>query len=59
MKVNPKECVVLEDTKHGVIAAKEAGMKCIGYINPNSGKQDLKKADLIVKKITEIDINLL
>lgn len=51
MKVNPKECVVLEDTKHGVIAAKEAGMKCIGYINPNSGKQDLKKADLIVKRL--------
>jgi len=28
-------CVVISDTKNGVIAAKRAGMKCFGFKNPN------------------------
>jgi len=59
LKVNPEACVVLEDSRNGVMAAKAAGMKCIGYINPNSGRQDLSKADIVVKNICEIDIRFL
>lgn len=44
----PSQCCVIEDSYHGVTAAKEAGMKCIGYRNPNSGNQDLSGADVIV-----------
>lgn len=54
IKVEPKDCVVLEDSKNGVIAAKAAGMKCIGYHNPNSGNQDLSRADIIVEKVDEV-----
>jgi len=54
INVDPKDCVVLEDTKNGVIAAKTAGMKCIGFRNPNSGAQDLSKADVIVESIREV-----
>ena len=52
--ISPKECIVVEDSKNGVIAAKAAGMKCIGFQNINSGNQDLSKADIIVNSIGEI-----
>ena len=43
-----KNCLVFEDSTHGVTAAKAANMKCVGFQNPNSGNQDLSKADLII-----------
>ena len=42
------QCLVIEDSRHGVAAAKKANMKCIGFQNPNSGNQDLSLADLII-----------
>lgn len=54
--VRPGNCVVLEDSMHGVAAAKAAGMKCIGFDNPNSGNQDLSKADVIVTSIRDIQV---
>ena len=47
-KVKTSDCIVIEDSMNGVAAAKAAGMKCIGYKNPNSGSQDISKADLII-----------
>ena len=41
-------CLVIEDSNHGVTAAKRADMKCVGFQNPNSGNQDLSAADLII-----------
>ena len=58
VKVAPENCVVLEDSRSGVVAAKAAGMYCIGFRSPHSGNQDLSKADIIVNKISEIDLNL-
>ncbi|GGN98026.1 HAD family hydrolase [Saccharibacillus kuerlensis] len=55
--VDPVRCIVLEDSKHGIDAAKAAGMRCIGFINPNSGNQDLTRADLIVENIREIRLD--
>ncbi|MGG4145311.1 HAD family phosphatase [Paenibacillus algorifonticola] len=54
--VLPADCVVLEDSRNGVIAAKEAGMRCIGYINIHSGDQDLSRADWIVNEIEDIPL---
>ena len=56
LAVNPAECLVVEDSKSGTIAAKRAGMKCIGYQNPNSGNQDLSKADIILGDLKDIDL---
>lgn len=56
LQVKPKDCVVLEDSKNGSIAAKAAGMYCIGFQNPNSGNQDLSIADIIINKISAINI---
>ena len=54
--VAPAECMVLEDTSAGVLAAKRAGMYCIGFRSPHSGKQDLSLADKIVNHLAEIQI---
>ena len=41
----PERCVVIEDSTNGCRAAKAAGMFCVGFVNPNSGRQDLSLAD--------------
>jgi beta-phosphoglucomutase family hydrolase len=57
--VHPQQCLVIEDSMHGIQAAKSAGMICIGYINPNSGQLDLSKADCTVDTIRDIDWSLI
>ena len=56
LNADPKECAVIEDSKNGVNGAKKAGMRAIGYLNPNSGNQDLSNADLIIKSFKNIEI---
>lgn len=46
--IQPNECIVIEDSTNGVLAAKAANMFCIGYYNPTSGNQDLTKADIVI-----------
>jgi beta-phosphoglucomutase family hydrolase len=56
LNVSPAECLVIEDAKLGVEAAKEAGMKCLGYRNPHSGNQDLSKADIVTDDFSSLDV---
>jgi HAD superfamily hydrolase (TIGR01509 family) len=56
LSVNPHDCIVIEDSRNGIKAAKAAGMTCIGYVNENSGNQDLSAADLIVNLINDINL---
>mgnify|MGYP000014424888 CR=1 FL=1 len=53
--VAPEDCVVLEDAKSGVKAAKNGGMKCIGVGSP----EVLKAADVVVSDLTTVDIEFL
>ena len=46
--IKPENCAVIEDSHNGVLAAKSAGMYCIGFENKNSGEQDLTPADIII-----------
>ena len=57
--VEPKSCVVIEDSFNGLMAAKSANMRCIGYKNPNSGNQDLSEADVVVHSLKEISVSLI
>ena len=54
LKVNPQECLVIEDSTNGVKAAKSAEMRCIGFQNFNSGNQDLSDADMIISTFSEL-----
>lgn len=53
------DCAVIEDSAHGVAAALSAGMKVVGFRNPNSGNQDLSRAHGVVDSIEEITVDLL
>lgn len=53
--VDPSECMIIEDSMHGVVAAKAAGMKSIGFINKNSGNQDLSKAFVLIESFKDVD----
>jgi len=55
----PKECVVLEDSENGSIAAASAGMICVGLDNPDSGAQNLEKAKVIIRSLDEFTPELI
>lgn len=55
----PAETLVIEDSANGVLAAKSAGMKCLGYKNPHSGNQDLSLADFITDDFESITLDTL
>lgn len=57
--VSPKECVVIEDSRDGVGAVKNAGMQCIGIFHDYMPAGTLDKADVVVKRLTEIDRGLI
>lgn len=56
---DPGTCLVIEDSENGITAAKAAGMKCIGFINPNSGPQNLALANMTISSFQEVNIALL
>jgi HAD superfamily hydrolase (TIGR01509 family) len=56
---NPWETVVIEDTYNGIEAARKAGLKVVGYINPSSGNQNLNNADLVVASMCDLNLKTL
>ena len=51
--ITAAQCVVFEDSPHGVLAAKRAGMRCIGITNSCSG-DELVLADRVTESFSEI-----
>jgi len=56
MRIEPAECVVIEDAPNGVEAAKAAGAKCIAVTNTTSADK-LQQADLICDSLEHIDLD--
>ncbi|MFI0490574.1 HAD family hydrolase [Flavobacterium sp.] len=56
ISISPKEnCIVIEDSTNGVIAAKAAGIFCVGYNSEHSKMQDLSLADVVVNHFDELN----
>ena len=52
-----ENCIVIEDSTNGIIAAKAAGIFCIGYNSENSKLQDLSKADIVINHFDELNFD--
>ena len=51
----PKEnCIVIEDSDNGVLAANRAGIYCVGYKSEHSKLQTLATANLVIKDFSEL-----
>ncbi len=55
-KINASECLVFEDSVHGVTAAKAAHMKCIAITN-SYDENSLKDADIVVDSFENLNVN--
>jgi HAD superfamily hydrolase (TIGR01509 family) len=49
--LNPKECIVVEDSRNGQLAAKAAGMHCVITTNEYTENEDFTEADLVVPEL--------
>jgi HAD superfamily hydrolase (TIGR01509 family) len=54
--VDPRACVVIEDSGNGVLSAKNAGMYCIGFRNGFNQEQDLSRADMLIDSLAEVNV---
>lgn len=54
LQCTPDECIVIEDSRNGSLAAKAAKMTCLGFYNPDSGNQDLSAADEIFTEFAKL-----
>jgi HAD superfamily hydrolase (TIGR01509 family) len=50
-----ENCIVIEDSTNGILAAKSAGIYCIGYNSFHSKRQDYSKADLVIQNFSELN----
>lgn len=48
LKTDIEDCIVIEDSRNGVLAAKSAGMYCYGLRNGFNTSQDLSEADEVI-----------
>ena len=49
-----EECIVIEDSTNGIVAAKSAGIYCVGYNSFNSKNQNYDNANIIITDLNEI-----
>jgi beta-phosphoglucomutase-like phosphatase (HAD superfamily) len=53
--VGPPECLVIEDSRHGVAAATAAGMRCLA-VATSYPAEALHAAHLVVASLKQVDL---
>ena len=53
--LKPEQCIVIEDSRNGVLAAKAAGMHVVATTNAYTEREDLSEADIIVTCLGDPD----
>ena len=53
LKIEPKDCTVIEDGKLGMIAAKKGGMRCIGLVSNMRGDYP---ADKLISNLNQLTL---
>ncbi len=54
--IQPGECLVIEDSVHGVEASRLAGMRCLAVTNSYDGGR-LSQADIVAENLAEISLD--
>jgi HAD superfamily hydrolase (TIGR01509 family) len=62
--IAPAECMVIEDSRNGLLAAKQAGMNCLITISCYTDNEDFTEADKVVTELGDppdikVDLNIL
>lgn len=55
-RITADECLVIEDSISGIMAAHSAGMKCLAITNSYS-EQDLSEAELVTNSLKSVSLN--
>ena len=55
--IRSSECLVVEDSKEGILAAHRAGIKCLAVSNSHPAGE--LKAEAVVRSLEEVDISFL
>lgn len=56
LELPPSQCLVIEDSPHGVEAAKAAGMKCVA-VSLSYSLESLSSADIVLKSLETLDFD--
>jgi len=51
LKINPRECMVIEDSRNGLMAAKAAKFNCLITTNGYTADEDFTEADILVNEL--------
>jgi beta-phosphoglucomutase-like phosphatase (HAD superfamily) len=57
LEVQAEDCLIIEDSEHGVNGAHQAGAKVIGFNRAKDKNQDLSKADFIIEEYNQENLN--
>ncbi len=58
-RTQKSNCIVIEDSTNGIIAAKSAGLFCVGYDSLNSKLQDYQQADRVIAHFSELNYEII
>lgn len=56
LRADPRRSVALEDSGHGVTAAKAAGMAAVAVPGPLTARHDFARADLVVESVADLTV---
>ena len=51
LDINPRECMVIEDSRNGLLAAKAANFNCLITTNGYTADEDFTEADILVNEL--------
>ena len=54
--VSPADAIAVEDSPHGVDAARAAGLRVVAVPNPVTAQMDLSAADLVIASLAECSL---
>jgi beta-phosphoglucomutase-like phosphatase (HAD superfamily) len=59
LNINPQKCIVIEDSRNGLIAAKASNFNCLITTNEYTANEDFAEADILVDELgDEPDIQI-